>query len=155
METLVEIKKLAKTFGSIRAVDGVSFKVGRGEVLGFLGPNGAGKSTTMKMITCYLPPTEGTAAVCGHDIRSAPMAARRHIGYLPEGAPAYPDMTPHGFLKFVSDVRGYSGAERATRIDRVVEMASRASCTSPSTRSRRASSAAWASPRRCCTTPTC
>ncbi len=110
---MIEIKDLRKHFGPIRAVDGVSLTVRTGEVLGFLGPNGAGKSTTMKMVTGFLRPTSGTASVYGHDIRTDTLAAQRTIGYLPEGAPAYPDMTPEGFLRFVAAVRGLKG--RAAR----------------------------------------
>lgn len=122
VETLVELKNLTKHFGPIRAAERVSFKVARGEVLGFLGPNGAGKSTTMKMVTCFLRPTSGTAEVCGHSILKHPLEVRRRIGYLPEGAPAYPDMTVQAFLRFAAEVRGFSGAERAKRVDRVVEL---------------------------------
>ena len=85
---MIEIKNLSKDFGTLRAVDGISFTVGRGEVLGFLGPNGAGKSTTMKMLTGFLTPSGGTASVCGHDIASDALAAKSSLGYLPEGAPA-------------------------------------------------------------------
>jgi ABC-2 type transport system ATP-binding protein len=119
---MLEIRHLVKFFGLLAAVDDVSFAVPRGEVLGFLGPNGAGKSTTMKMITGFVPPTSGTAIVCGHDITKEPIAAKRRIGYLPEGAPAYPDMTPAEFLGFVARIRGFSGREAKRRIDRVVEM---------------------------------
>src|SRR6516165_11631820 len=105
---MLEIRHLVKHFGALKAVDDVSFTVSRGEVLGFLGPNGAGKSTTMKMITGFLAPTSGTAVVAGHDIVADPIAAKRHIGYLPEGAPAYPDMTPAGFLDFIARIRGFS-----------------------------------------------
>ncbi|MFM9995428.1 MAG: ABC transporter ATP-binding protein [Phycisphaerales bacterium] len=118
---MVEIKSLSKSFGPILAVDRVSFSVDRGEVLGFLGPNGAGKSTTMKMVTGFLPPTGGTALVCGHDVVAEPLAVKERIGYLPEGAPAYPDMTPESFLAFVSRVRGLNGAARKAAIARVVE----------------------------------
>src|ERR1700744_6144558 len=90
---MLEIRNLRKKFGSLVAVDDVSFTVARGEVLGFLGPNGAGKSTTMKMATVFLAPDRGTAIICGHDIAEHPLAAKRQFGYLPEGAPAYPDMT--------------------------------------------------------------
>jgi len=121
MAAMIEIQNLSKRFGPITAVDDVSFSVDRGEVLGFLGPNGAGKSTTMKMLTGFLPPTHGTARVCGHDVFREPLAAKRKLGYLPEGAPLYPDMTPAGFLDFIADIRGYSGAEKRTRIARVVE----------------------------------
>jgi ABC-2 type transport system ATP-binding protein len=116
MDEMIEVRSLTKRFGPILAVDDISFKVGRGEVLGFLGPNGAGKSTTMKMITGFLAPTGGTAIVCGADIVADPIAAKRHIGYLPEGAPAYPDMTPAGFLRFIARIRGFSGAEARRRI---------------------------------------
>jgi len=119
---LLEIRHLVKFFGLLAAVDDVSFSVPRGEVLGFLGPNGAGKSTTMKMITGFLPPDAGTAIVCGHDIGKEPLAAKRRIGYLPEGAPAYPDMTPSEFLGFVARIRGFAGAEAKRRIGRVVDM---------------------------------
>jgi ABC-2 type transport system ATP-binding protein len=104
-------------------VDNVSFNVGRGEVLGLLGPNGAGKSTTMKMLTGFLTPTSGTAMVIGHDVLQEPVAVKQKIGYLPEGAPAYPDMTPRGFLGFVAAIRGFDGAERAKRIAIAVERA--------------------------------
>lgn len=119
---MLEIRRLVKHFGPVAAVDDVSFTVPQGEVLGFLGPNGAGKSTTMKMITGFLAPTSGTAIICGFDIATQPIAAKRHIGYLPEGAPAYPDMTPADFLDFIAHIRGYSGAEARQRIGRVVEM---------------------------------
>jgi ABC-2 type transport system ATP-binding protein len=119
---MLEIRHLAKAFGPLVAVDDVSFTVPQGEVLGFLGPNGAGKSTTMKMITGFLAPTAGTAIICGHDIATQPIAAKRHIGYLPEGAPAYPDMTPADFLDFIAHIRGFSGSEAKRRIGRVVEM---------------------------------
>ncbi len=119
---MLEIRHLVKLFGPLAAVDDVSFTVPRGEVLGFLGPNGAGKSTTMKMITGFLAPTAGTAIVCGHDVTREPIAAKKRIGYLPEGAPAYPDMTPAEFLGFIARIRGFSGIEAKRRIGRVVEM---------------------------------
>ncbi|GAB4384743.1 MAG: ABC transporter ATP-binding protein [Phycisphaerales bacterium] len=119
---MIELRKLSKRFGAIVAVDDVSLKVEPGEVLGFLGPNGAGKSTTMKMITGFLGPTSGTALVCGHDIRTEPMEVKRRIGYLPEGAPAYPDMTPESYLKFIAEVRGLVGRARRRRIDEVVSL---------------------------------
>ena len=118
---MLEARRLVKEFGPLRAVDDVSFIVPRGEVLGFLGPNGAGKSTTMKMITGFLAPSSGTAIICGHDIQAAPLAAKREIGYLPEGAPAYPDMTPADFLGFIARIRGFSGAEARYRIAGVAE----------------------------------
>jgi ABC-2 type transport system ATP-binding protein len=119
---MLEIRHLVKSFGPLLAVDDVSFAVPQGEVLGFLGPNGAGKSTTMKMITGFLAPSSGTAIICGHDIAKEPIAAKKHIGYLPEGAPAYPDMTPADFLGFIAHIRGFSGAEARRRIGRIVEM---------------------------------
>ncbi len=119
---MLEIRHLVKHFGPLVAVDDVSFTVPRGEVLGFLGPNGAGKSTTMKMIAGFLAPTAGAAIVCGWDIAAHPIAAKKRIGYLPEGAPAYPDMTPSGFLDFIAHIRGFWGAEAKRRIARIVEM---------------------------------
>jgi ABC-2 type transport system ATP-binding protein len=120
-DPMISVVHLTRRFGPVIAVDDVTFEVARGEVLGFLGPNGAGKSTTMKMITGFLAPSGGTAVIGGHDILSEPIAAKREIGYLPEGAPAYPDMTPAGFLNFVAHVRGYRGKEAKQRIDVAVE----------------------------------
>lgn len=119
---MIEIKHLVKKFGPFTAVDGVSFTVQKGEVLGFLGPNGAGKSTTMKMITGFLTPTAGTAVVSGHDVSKEPLKVKQAVGYLPEGAPAYADMTPETFLNFVACVRGLRGSEKRERIDAVVGM---------------------------------
>jgi ABC-2 type transport system ATP-binding protein len=118
---MIEVQHLAKHFGPIVAVDDVSFTVRRGEVLGFLGPNGAGKSTTMKMITGFLAPSSGTAIVCGADVTRDPIAVKRRIGYLPEGAPAYPDMTSAGFLDFIAHIRGFSGAEARQRVALAVD----------------------------------
>jgi len=117
---MLQIQNLTKDFGTLRAVDGVSFSVDKGEVLGFLGPNGAGKSTTMKMATGFLSPTSGTATIAGHDVQKEPLAAKRLLGYLPEGAPAYPDMTPQTFLEFIADIRGIASGQRQARIDEVV-----------------------------------
>jgi len=119
---LIEIEGLTKRFGGFTAVDGVSFTVARGEVLGFLGPNGAGKSTTMKMLAGFVTPTAGTARITGHDVLTAPIKASRQLGYLPEGAPTYPEMTVLGFLRFVARIRGYRGAELTARVDRAVAM---------------------------------
>jgi ABC-2 type transport system ATP-binding protein len=119
---MLETRHLVKYFGPLAAVDDVSFTVPKGEVLGFLGPNGAGKSTTMKMITGFLAPTAGTAIICGQDIGTRPIAAKRHIGYLPEGAPAYPDMTAADFLDFIAHIRGFSGNAAKQRIGRIVEI---------------------------------
>ena len=110
-ELVIEARNLCKKYGSLVAVDDLSFHVSTGEVLGFLGPNGAGKSTTMKMLTGFLTPTSGTALVNGHDIVSDSLAARRSIGYLPEGAPSYGEMTVRRFLEFVARARGFSGKD--------------------------------------------
>jgi len=118
---MIEVKNLTKKFGEFTAVDNLSFNVGAGEVLGFLGPNGAGKSTTMKMITGFLAPTAGAVSVCGHNIESSAIAAKKLIGYLPEGAPSYGDMTVLQFLKFVGEVRELKGDARTRAIDEVVE----------------------------------
>jgi ABC-2 type transport system ATP-binding protein len=122
MDSLVEIQGLTKRFGPITAVDGVSFAVRRGEVMGFLGPNGAGKTTTMRMITGYLPPDGGTAVVAGHDVAAEPIAVKRKIGYLPEGAPLYGDMTAATFLAFIADIRGLGGADKKRRLAEVGEL---------------------------------
>ena len=118
---MIETRQLTKRYGELTAVDGISFKVEPGRVLGFLGPNGAGKSTTMKMIAGFLTPTSGAALVCGHDVSAEPLAAKQVVGYLPEGAPCYGEMNPLRFLNFVADVRGLSGARRKQRIDDVIE----------------------------------
>ena len=111
MTAMIEADGLCKRFGAIQAVDGISLEVRKGEVLGFLGPNGAGKSTTMKMITGFLEPDQGTARICGFDIQKSPIEARRRFGYMPEGAPTYLEMTPLSFLHFTAGVRGLSGAD--------------------------------------------
>ncbi len=121
MSVMLDIRGLTKTFGPFTAVDDVSFSVSSGEVLGFLGPNGAGKSTTMKMVTGFLPPTSGTAIVCGADVTRDPIAVKRHVGYLPEGAPLYEDMTTAGLLSFAAEIRGINGAARRSAIDAAVE----------------------------------
>lgn len=112
---------LHKNFGSLVAVNGLSFEVGAGEVLGFLGPNGAGKSTTMKMLTGFLTPSSGTASINGHDIVDDSLAARRCVGYLPEGAPSYGEMTVRRFLEFVARARGYAGREAARAAGAAIE----------------------------------
>jgi ABC-2 type transport system ATP-binding protein len=122
MTDMLEISRLVKRFGPLVAVDDVSFTVPAGEVLGFLGPNGAGKSTTMKMITGFLAPSAGTAVICGHDIQREPLRAKRQIGYLPEGAPAYPDMSAAEFLDFIAHIRGFRGAEARKRIAHIAEL---------------------------------
>jgi ABC-2 type transport system ATP-binding protein len=120
MSAMIEIKGLVKRFGPLTAVAGIDFAVTKGEVLGFLGPNGAGKSTTMKMIAGYLAPTAGEIRLCGRDVAREALAARARLGYLPEGAPAYPDMTPRQFLHFVAEVRGLSGNGRVSALTRAI-----------------------------------
>jgi len=116
MDVLVDADRLRKTFGHIVAVDEISLKVAKGEVLGFLGPNGAGKSTTMKMLTGFLEPDAGLARICGIRVAEQPKEAKARIGYLPEGAPAYGDMTPGSFLKFIAEIRGFDGAAKSDRV---------------------------------------
>jgi gliding motility-associated transport system ATP-binding protein len=118
---MIKVDNLSKSFGAKRAVDGVSFEVGRGEVLGFLGPNGAGKSTTMRMITGFIPPGGGAVTVCGHDMVLDPIPGKRRIGYLPEAAPSYTDMTVLSFLNFAAEIRGLRGGERRKAVRRVVD----------------------------------
>jgi len=118
---MIRIENLVKTFGAKRAVDGISFGVERGEVLGFLGPNGAGKSTTMRMVTGFMPPTAGRVTIGGHDVAESPLEAKRLIGYLPENAASYPDMTVRGFLEFAAELRGLRGSQKKQAVGRVVE----------------------------------
>src|SRR6266436_3616054 len=119
---MINVDKLTKSFGPKLAVDHITFTVAKGEVLGFLGPNGAGKSTSMRMITGYLPSTEGTVTIGGFEISENPLEAKRRIGYLPENAPIYSDMSVAGFLSFCAEMRGLYGAAKTEAIDRVVEM---------------------------------
>ncbi|MCW1884492.1 ATP-binding cassette domain-containing protein [Luteolibacter flavescens] len=118
---MIEVENLSKQFGKKTAVDDLSFSVKKGEVLGFLGPNGAGKSTTMRMVTGFLPPTFGDARICGISIVDQPNEAKRKIGYLPESAPLYNDMTVTGFLRFCADVRGLSGSVKKEAVERAIE----------------------------------
>ncbi|NLG76727.1 MAG: ATP-binding cassette domain-containing protein [Xanthomonadaceae bacterium] len=118
---MIEISHLTKRYGALTAVDDISFNVEAGQVLGFLGPNGAGKSTTMKMITGFLSPTAGSIRVCGHDVEREPIAAKSCMGYLPEGAPSYAEMSVRAFLNFIADVRGLSAQRRRARLDDVIE----------------------------------
>lgn len=118
---MIKVEQLTKRFGGITAVDQLSFQVMPGEVLGFLGPNGAGKSTTMKMITGFLEPDSGSVEIFGADIVKAPLQAKQQIGYLPEGAPAYGDMTVLAFLRFMAEIRGFSGSELSNRVAAVVD----------------------------------
>lgn len=118
---MIEAKNLVKYFGHKLAVDDISFTVEKGEVLGFLGPNAAGKSTTMRMLTGFISPSSGTSVIGGRDIVKEPFEARKMIGYLPENAPTYPDMTVTGFLEFISEIRGFSGKEKFARVEKVLE----------------------------------
>ena len=128
---MLKVENLKKNFGSFQAVKGVSFSVGKGEVLGFLGPNGAGKSTTMRMITGFIPPSSGTAKICGHDIITDPVAAKSCIGYLPENAPSYRAMTVEAFLEFIANIRGFKGAEAKAKVEAVLEKARLTSVARP------------------------
>ena len=119
---MIRIENLTKTFGLKKAVDDLSFSVERGEVLGFLGPNGAGKSTTMRMITGFLPPTAGRISIGGHDVAEDGLAAKRLIGYLPENAASYPDMSVEGFLGFAAELRGLAGGAKKKAVGRVVDL---------------------------------
>jgi ABC-2 type transport system ATP-binding protein len=118
---MIKVDNLSRTFGPKTAVDNVSFQVERGEVLGFLGPNGAGKSTTMRMITGYIPPTSGRVAVCGFDVTEQPIEARRRIGYLPESAPSYHEMSVASFLGFAAEMRGFRGEEKRRAVGKAVD----------------------------------
>ena len=120
---MLKVENLKKCFGTFEAVKGISFSVKKGEVLGFLGPNGAGKSTTMRMITGFLPPTSGTAVICGHDITTDPVAAKAAIGYLPESAPSYRAMVVEDYLKFIAEIRGFHGKLAKEKVEAVIEKA--------------------------------
>ena len=121
---MIEVRHVTKRYGPVAAVDDVSFRVEPGQILGFLGPNGAGKTTTMRVLTGYLPPTEGTATVAGFDVLEEPIEAKRRTGYLPESPPLYPDMTVREYLTFVARINGLGAPDRAARIDRVMERTS-------------------------------
>ncbi|MBS3763558.1 MAG: ATP-binding cassette domain-containing protein, partial [Planctomycetes bacterium] len=118
---MIETVNLSKSFGPIKAVDGVSFEVEKGEVLGFLGPNGAGKTTTMKILSCFFPPDGGTAEIEGYSILDNPVEVRQRVGYLAENAPAYDEMTVAAFLAFVCDARGLKGKQRRQRIAKTAQ----------------------------------
>jgi ABC-2 type transport system ATP-binding protein len=117
---MIKTQNLTKNYDGLLAVDDLTFTVEPGEVLGFLGPNGAGKSTTMRMLAGFITPTSGTGSICGHDISADPLAAKAALGYLPEGAPHYGEMTVGGFLDFIADLRRLEGAHRKTRLDYVI-----------------------------------
>src|SRR5579864_3932440 len=118
---MIRTEHLSKRYESLVAVDDVSFQVAPGEVLGFLGPNGAGKTTTMRMLAGFVTPTSGKASVCGHDIATEPLAAKASLGYLPEGAPTYGEMTVRRFLEFIADLRALEGSRREARLSHVIE----------------------------------
>jgi len=117
---MIEVKGLRRSFGPVVAVDGISFEVEKGQVLGLLGPNGAGKTTAMRMLACFIRPDSGTASVCGYDILQNSIEVRRSLGYLAENSPAYPEMTVGNFLNFVCDVREIKGTARKSALDRIV-----------------------------------
>ena len=118
---MIEVDSLTKRYGRATAVDGISFKVEKGEILGFLGPNGAGKTTTMRILTCYLPPTEGKARVAGHDVFAEPMEVKKRVGYLPETPPLYPDMEVVEYLDFCARIKGVASADRKARVAEAIE----------------------------------
>src|SRR5262245_34600585 len=118
---MIRVEKLSKLYGAVRAVDRISFQVGRGEIVGFLGPNGAGKTTTMRMLTTYLPPTRGRAVLAGHDVLDEPLEVRRRVGYLPENVPLYNEMRVREYLGFRARLKDVPGSKRRSAIDRVVE----------------------------------
>jgi ABC-2 type transport system ATP-binding protein len=118
---MIEVERLSKSYGPIKAIDDISFVVEKGEILGFLGPNGAGKSTTMRILTCFMPPTSGTARVAGYDVFKESLQVRRRIGYVPENAPLYTDMPVASFLKFVAEIKGLSRRERLQQVGQAME----------------------------------
>ncbi len=121
---MIEVENLTKSYGPVPAVQGISFTVGAGEIVGFLGPNGAGKTTTMRMLTGFLPPTDGRVKIAGYDVFEQSMEARREIGYLPENPPVYPDLTVEEYLRFVAELKDVPRAKRAERVERVIEQLS-------------------------------
>jgi ABC-2 type transport system ATP-binding protein len=120
---MIEVENLTKRYGRTTAVDGVSFTVQKGEILGFLGPNGAGKTTTMRILTCYLPPTDGTARVAGFDVFEEPLEVKRRVGYIPETPPLYPDMDVQTFLDFCAKIKGVAGKDRKAKVGEAMEKA--------------------------------
>ena len=123
---MIEVRELSKHYGDVAAVEGISFTAQEGEILGFLGPNGAGKTTTMRMLTCYLPPTSGSASVAGFDVAEDSMEVRKRIGYLPELPPLYDDMTVQSYLNFVAKIKGVPAAEMKSRLEETMERTSTA-----------------------------
>src|SRR5919204_7054820 len=117
---MIEVENLTKRYARTVAVDGISFDVGKGQIVGFLGPNGAGKTTTMRILTCYLPPTDGTARVAGYDVFEQPLEVKRRVGYTPETPPLYPDMDVQSFLDFCAKIKGIPATQRKARIDEAV-----------------------------------
>ncbi len=118
---MIEVENLTKNYGTVQALKGISFRINKGEVVGFLGPNGAGKTTAMRILTCFMPASSGRATVAGYDIFKESLAVRRHIGYLPENVPLYPEMTVTGYLKYVSKIKGVPRSKRAARLDIAIE----------------------------------
>jgi len=118
---MIEVRGLIKRYGAVEAVRGISFEVAPGEIVGFLGPNGAGKTTTLRILTGYMPASEGTAIVAGHDVHREPLAVKRRVGYLPESVPLYTEMLVRSYLSYVAEVKGVTKRERAGEVDRVME----------------------------------
>src|SRR5262252_10175375 len=118
---MIKVTQLTKKYARTTAVDQISFEVAKGQIVGFLGPNGAGKTTTMRMLTCFLPPSSGTASVAGFDVLEQPLEVKRRIGYLPETPPIYPEMSTSEYLQFVGKLKGLSGTDLAKRLDYVCE----------------------------------
>ena len=121
---MIEVENLTKNYGPFQALKGISFRIDKGEVIGFLGPNGAGKTTTMRILTCFMPASSGNAMVAGYDVFKQSLEVRKHIGYLPESVPLYPEMTVTGYLKFVSKIKGVPRSKRAERLDVAIESCS-------------------------------
>ena len=154
---MIEVQHLTKRYGPVTAVDDVSFRAERGEILGFLGPNGAGKTTTMRILTGYMPPTDGKALVGGYDVQDQPIEAKRRTGYLPETPPLYPDMTVRDYLDFCARIKGVPRARASVAGEDVdgahADRRHGAGATAAS--SRRGTGSVSASRRRCCTTRRC
>src|SRR5881227_3976529 len=153
---MIRVQEITKKYARNLAVDHISFEVQKGEIVGFLGPNGAGKTTTMRMLTCFLPPTSGTATVAGFDVLEQPLEVKKRIGYLPEMPPLYPEMGTAEYLSFVGKLKGLSGAELSKRIDYVSERCAIADVRRNSSAGcRKAIANAWAWPKPLSTIPMC